>query len=600
MQVLILNSGVGRRLHPLTSSKPKAFVELSYGESIIHRQLRLLSRLNVNEVIITTGPFQNQFESLKVKYPRLNITLVHNPLYESSNSIYSLFLVKEYIKQDTIIMHGDVVFSFSTLKKLFNCKKNSVLVDASIPKDYKDFLARVENGFIQEINVQISTDSKHVYSLKPIYKLSKEFMIHWFIESQKIIETVGQNEYAEIAMKNLFSEWRLTAVEFENSYAEEIDDHNDLIVVSESILNYDYLDQEIIYSNDYYKESTRFLDDYNVSKPLLVHGKHFLKNSEFLKFITDSGVTIFNEFTPNPSVDEVREGILLFNQSSCDSVIALGGGSAIDTAKAIKLGLEESSLEYLQARPHFNNLPLLAIPSTAGTGSESTRYSVIYDKDVKLSLSHHSLFPNRAVLSTQLLLSVPLYHKNSSLMDVITQAIESIWSKNANNASLEYATEALKIISKYLDRYLYNDELVFDQIIKASNLAGKAINITATTAPHALSYLLTKKYGIAHGHAVAICMPGIIQQLSNFTNVNQKSNLNLMIKKICDSLFLDSIEDLELWFKSLLERMKLESNVVQPDDIDYLIQGVNLERLNNHPIKVTSKDILRIYTDIQK
>jgi alcohol dehydrogenase class IV len=185
-------------------------------------------------------------------------------------------------------------------------------------------------------------------------------------------------------------------------------------------------------------------------------------------------------------------------------------------------------------------------------------------------------------------------------MDVITQAIESMWSKNANNASIEYATEALKIISKYLDRYLDNDELVFDQIIKASNLAGKAINITATTAPHALSYLLTKKYGIAHGHAVAICMPGIIQQLSNFINVNQNSNLNLMIKKICDSLCLDSLEDLELWFKSLLERMKLESNVVQPDDIDYLIQGVNLERLNNHPIKVTSKDILRIYTDIQK
>ena len=597
MQALILNSGVGRRLLPHTKDKPKAFVQLSYGETIIQRQLRFLERLRIKDVVITTGPFHDSFEALKKDFPKLNIRLVHNPKYDSSNSVYSFYLAKDFINEDTIVMHGDVVFSYSSLKSIYESNGDRVLVESNIPKDYKDFLAIINKGFIREINTKFQTTYNDLIAVKPLYKFSKKIMKEWFQESKKLIETTGLNAYAEFALNTLTFESRILPFEVSNSFAEEVDDSNDLTHVSNEIIHYDYLDQEIIYSNSYYDEIERFLKDYQLTRPFLVHGKHFVKEQQFQGLMSSSNWIFFDEFTPNPNVEEVLVGLELFKKSSCDSFVVLGGGSAIDIAKAIKYAVEESNLTSSNLNS-FNRCPIIAIPSTAGTGSESTKYSVIYNKDVKLSLSHHSLFPDRVILSADLLFNVPKYVKHSSLMDALTQAIESIWSRQSNHISKAYAVESLRLLEQHMDKYIQGKTEVYEYIMSASNLSGRAINLTATTAPHALSYLLTKKYGISHGHAVAICMPGVIRQLISYTSMDFDGEIKQNIDLICSALKLNSLEELNKWIIELIERLNLDSKIVDSNDIDYLVQGVNFERLNNHPIPLTSKNIREIYRNI--
>ena len=134
--------------------------------------------------------------------------------------------------------------------------------------------------------------------------------------------------------------------------------------------------------------------------------------------------------------------LILLENIKCDSIISIGGGSCIDVAKAIKL---YSSFDgnYIDQTPKYVDMPFLAIPTTAGTGTESTRYSVIYYNGEKQSLVHDSLLPDTAILNVKFLYNMPDYHKKSSLLDAFCQAIESYWSINSSETSKEYSEQSI-------------------------------------------------------------------------------------------------------------------------------------------------------------
>lgn len=203
----------------------------------------------------------------------------------------------------------------------------------------------------------------------------------------------------------------------------------------------------------------------------------------------------FSDFQPNPLYESVVKGVKVFRNQECDSIMVVGGGSAMDVAKCIKL---YNNMDGDGADGHFlnqkiipNRIPFFAMPTTAGTGSEATRYAVIYYKGEKQSITHESCIPSTVLLNPKVLETLPIYQKKSTMMDALCHAIESFWSVNSTEESKEYSKNAIKLIIDNIDSYLENKDNGNRNMLMAAHMAGKAIDITQTTAGHAMCYKLT-------------------------------------------------------------------------------------------------------------
>lgn len=602
MKAFIFNSGTGSRMGELTKDRPKALVELSNGETILSRQIRLLKMVGIKEIIVSTGPFEDQIIALSLQFPTISFQFVNNEKYIETNNIYSLFLCEKFIDDDIVMLHGDLVFDSIILNDVINnTKKNLCVINKSIKKPEKDFKGRIVNNHLREISVNIFESD--CFALQPLYKFSKETMDKWFVEINHFIESGKVNVYAENALNNILHQIDIDFIDYDKNYIEEIDNVDDLQRVSNEFRFHDYKNQNIIVTEDYLNEIDKFCKYYLIKRPLLVHGKHLLKNLEFESFIGSKNFITFTDYSPNPTYEEVLTGMETFIRNECDSIISIGGGSCIDVAKAIKLYKNFDS-DYINQVPKYVDMPFLAIPTTAGTGTESTRYSVIYYNGEKQSLVHDSLLPDTTILNYEFLNDMPKYHKKSSLLDAFCQAIESFWSVNSNDESRNYSEMSIKLILDNYKAYLENDLSVYKNILLASNLAGKAINITQTTAPHAMSYKITTVTGIAHGHAVSILLPEVLEYMTNNIHLCQDLRGINYVKRIffslCNLFEVNSYENLVNKIRLIINFFNLEIPTVNKDDVEFFSLSVNEVRLKNNPIILETKNIHKIYNSVFK
>ena len=330
---------------------------------------------------------------------------------------------------------------------------------------------------------------------------------------------------------------------------------------------------------------------------------HFLSIKDYLNNLNIKFV-IFDQFTSNPLYEDVCKGVDLFNQNQCDAIMAIGGGSAIDTAKCIKLFCKmDKKTEYLKQDFADNGILFIAIPTTAGTGSESTKYSVIYYNGEKQSITHDSIIPQYAILDHSLLYTLPVYQKKCTILDALCQGIESFWSINANFKSRHYSIRAIKLILKYMKQYLTNSDINLKKIMLAANYSGKAINITQTTAPHAMSYKLTSLFQLPHGHAVAVCLPKVwkfmIDNLEKCVHPKGSSYLLKLLEKLSKLFKTKKIDHSIDQFENLLISLDIKAPKTNDEDIiKLLVDSVNVTRLKNNPIKLSQIDLHQLYKKI--
>lgn len=367
------------------------------------------------------------------------------------------------------------------------------------------------------------------------------------------------------------------------------------------------MSQTIINTRDLASSVCDILNKLNISKTLLVC-KH---NFGFINEITENSdceFAVFSEFSNNPKYREVCKGVDVFNDNNCDCVLAVGGGSTIDVAKCIKLYCKmDREVRYLDQEYYDTKVPFIAIPSTAGTGSESTRYSVIYDKGVKQSVHHNSIVADYAILNSDILKELPLFQKKCTLLDALCQAIESWWSIYSNDESAALSEEAIKLILNNYKKYLENDDSACEEMMKASNIAGRAINITQTTAAHAMSYKISSLYSIPHGYAVAVNLAEIWDYMINHENpvINGGrtcEQLNAIMADIASAFGCSNPSEAVVRFRNMLKEMKLDNPVSQNKDeeIDLLVKSVNPDRLKNNPISFDEGDLRTLYERIVK
>jgi L-glutamine-phosphate cytidylyltransferase len=228
MQTLILNSGIGSRMGSLTEKMPKCLVEITEDDTILSRQVSALQKIGLKQIVITTGPYEEKIKKhLHKRFADLKFTFVNNQEYRNTNYIYSMLLTKGFIKEDLILMHGDMVFEDGVLEKLvYSGYKDAVLVNGSVELPEKDFKGVIREGRVRKIAVDVFSDD--CAFLLPMYKLTIETMNRWFEEMELFREKNDLKVYAENALNNLLEDLNLKPVYINSKFCMEIDDIKDL------------------------------------------------------------------------------------------------------------------------------------------------------------------------------------------------------------------------------------------------------------------------------------------------------------------------------------------------------------------------------------
>jgi len=226
MQALILASGAGTRLRPLTDSRPKALLEVG-GQTILDRQLDSLTRHGVSRVIITTGPFPRMVEEHVRRIHHLPARFVHNPRYASTNYIYTLWLAREHVSNSevTLLLHGDLVFDPAVVGRLLEATGNRVLVNPDIVPPGKDFKALVENDRVVRIEVNVSGPG--AFFCAPLYRFTAAGLRAWMDTIDGFVRQLKTDRYAEDAF-NEASDRITLRPHYDTGFCMEIDTPEDL------------------------------------------------------------------------------------------------------------------------------------------------------------------------------------------------------------------------------------------------------------------------------------------------------------------------------------------------------------------------------------
>lgn len=332
----------------------------------------------------------------------------------------------------------------------------------------------------------------------------------------------------------------------------------------------------------------------------------FLKDiSAHFELIESQGTKLvrFSDFQSNPLYESVVAGVQAFLQNNCSAIIALGGGSAMDVAKCIKLFSNmDHTRNYLEQPIVPNSIPFLAIPTTAGTGSEATRYAVIYYNNAKQSVTSESIIPEAVLLDPGVLKTLPAYQKKSTMMDAFCHALESFWSVNSTEESRQFSRQVIELVLRNMDGYLANTEDGNAGMLLAANTAGKAINITQTTAGHAMCYKITSLFGCAHGHAAILCdrvlFPWMLKNIGLCIDPRGEEFLKYIIRQIANAMDCSTPDEATDKLNAIFMKLGFEIPSATEDQFAVLRSSVNPVRLKNHPVKLDLETIDTLYRQI--
>ncbi len=339
---------------------------------------------------------------------------------------------------------------------------------------------------------------------------------------------------------------------------------------------------------------------YRVSKPLIVTDNALVSLGIAQRVIASLQshsveFAMYDEVMPDPNFDVVRLGVKAYSEHHCDGIIALGGGSPMDCAKAIaasvRTGKDVAKLTGL-FRVHRPIMPIIAIPTTAGTGSEATVAAVVSDVEAKrkLAITDPFLVPKVAILDAELMLGLPGRITAETGIDALTHAIESYLSGYANSYTRTLSFQAIQAIFEYLPKAVDNgaDIQAREKMAKASFDAGQAFTRTYVGYVHAIAHQLGAFYHVPHGQANAIVLPQVLR----FIAAQDHERLNELASHFCDEPVAERRSDITSQFiekvETLLHRVGIARTVkeLQQYDIPDIAKQAIGEAFGEYPVPV--------------
>ena len=325
-------------------------------------------------------------------------------------------------------------------------------------------------------------------------------------------------------------------------------------------------------------------------KAMIVTGKHSSRKNGSLDDVSavlnqeNIPYIIFDDIEENPSVETVMKARELAVNKNVDFIIGIGGGSPLDAAKAIALmaANPEASEEVLYQNNTLPYLPIICIPTTCGTGSEVTPYSILtlHKQKTKKSISH-KIFPTLALLDTKYLKTASRSCIVNTSVDALSHLIESYLNTNSNPLNRIYSEQGLRMWGKFKDNLKNNtlSEKDYESMLHTSMVAGIAITHTGTSLPHGLSYAVTYEMGVPHGKAVGMFLGGYVD---NYKDKNEAG-------RVLELLGFSNAKELRGYLNELLGKTELPPELLSSNADSIL---ANEAKLKNYPFKVTKEELI--------
>lgn len=362
---------------------------------------------------------------------------------------------------------------------------------------------------------------------------------------------------------------------------------------------------DIVFGNGKIKDLYTILKDMKLKNGLLVADPIFAQNGLASKVIEYSKGLLaesFSDITPNPEVTSVDKCAELIREKKLEFVLALGGGSSLDCAKAAAsvAKTNDSIVLYHSEGKKLGkeSLPLIAVPTTAGTGSEVTPVAVLSDpaKGIKAPLVSNNFYPKLAVIDPELTLTVPKKVTASTGVDVLSHALEGFWSINHQPICDAMALHAAELVFKYLPRaYKDGSDLeAREKMAEASLIAGLAFGLPKTTGSHACSFPLTSVYHIPHGEACAFTLDAFVK-----INGSKSERINTFAVKLGFKDYNEMAEKILQMKKEMGLRTTLEEAGIKLEDVDKLAELSQHPNMLNNPVKMSKDDIKNLYLSLK-
>lgn len=354
-------------------------------------------------------------------------------------------------------------------------------------------------------------------------------------------------------------------------------------------------------------------DRYGAKRIWLVTGRSSFEKCGAAAIVADTigdrVVGRFTEISENPTIDEVRHGVAALRGVGADLVVAIGGGAPMDFAKQVNVcaANEGDPLHYVSgaAVPTQPGLPLIACPTTAGTGSEVTPFAVCYEGLRKYSFAHPFLQPSAALIDPDLTETVPREQAASCALDALAQLIESFWAISATDESRAYSRRGIPLLLDNVHAAVNrNDRNARKALAEAAHLSGRAISIAKTTAAHAVSYPISQLWGLPHGHAVMMTLPAFVEFNAGVTEDDCAHPLGArfvhqLIQELVSLFGARDAHEAAILLDSIVHELGLHRDFARagingPDEIRRIVDHVNVERMRNNPRLLSADSLLNV------
>lgn len=357
---------------------------------------------------------------------------------------------------------------------------------------------------------------------------------------------------------------------------------------------------QVINSGDWLTTCREQLERLGIMQPLIVASNGGLHRLQLLSHFQEQ--SLFTRVVPNPTLSSCQEAVAFSRSGKFDGVVAVGGGSVMDTAKCVMaaLGTGKDQLgELLEfGKPYPHRVAGIFIPTTHGTASEVTMWGTVWDleKERKYSLSHPDLYPHVAILDPQLTLSLPMDTSLITTLDALSHSFEAIWNKHANQTSTAHALKAITLILTYAPRLKEHpaDIKVRKLLLTAATTAGLAFSNTRTAAAHSISYPLTIHFGIPHGLAAAVSLPPLL-------DINAPA-IQEALNALYRDLRLSGLEQLKASIREIPAgylQYRLRDWGARHDQLDWLTgQCFTKGRMDNNIVDLTRDQVRNILEEI--
>ena len=353
-----------------------------------------------------------------------------------------------------------------------------------------------------------------------------------------------------------------------------------------------------IFQGDFFEVLGHSIRKNGVERIMVVAGKSSFEKCGAEDIIEDlEGIeyVVYNHFSENPKFEDMLGGIKLLNEFKPDVVLAVGGGSAMDIAKLIVAFADKDSADldaYMTGTKTLEALacPLWVAPTTAGSGSESTHFSVVYYKGKKHSVCMPVILPSIVFLDSILTYTVPRDVAVSGGLNVMCQAMESYWSNASTDESRVYAKEAMQLCLTSIIPALEGEIKEQRDLQYAGYLSGKASNLTKENSGYNFAHYLTQNHNVMHGHGVAV----MLQYVFDYAIKEADESILRKCQSVAEVLDIE-LEEIPQFLEEMMEEFKIgntvrELGVTTSDELKALCESVSTDDVKTNPVELDLKN----------